>query len=172
MGDCMKFCCDKPYPPIQVEGENTKYAKILLEDYAGEGGEDTAIHRYLYQSFIQEDVKDTLKGIACVEMKHLDMLGKLIWKLGYLPAFHTIDSNVECIIPWTSKYVDYSTDLSKILLDDISKEMQAITRYQKHISEIDDCYIKRVLERIIEDEEVHINCLQILYHKYFGKCCE
>ena len=33
-------------------------------------------------------------------------------------------------------------------------------------------YIKRILERIIEDEKIHIECLQKAYHEYCGKICE
>lgn len=168
----MKCCSDKPYPPIEVEGENIEYAKILLEDYAGEGGEDTAIHNYFYQSLVTSEDSAVFKEISKVEMHHLDILGELIYKLGYLPAFYTIDSNVECVIPWTSKNVDYSTELSTILLEDIAREMRAIKRYQKHISEIDDYHVKRILARIIEDEKIHIECLQKIYHKYFGRICE
>lgn len=158
----MKFCLEKPYPPIEVERENVEYAKILLEDYAGSGGEDTAIHEYFYQSIVEENVKEILLGIARVEMHHLNMLGELIWKLGYTPSFYTVDSNIECVIPWTSKYVDYSCDLKSILLMDIEREKNTIKRYQKHIEEIDDKYIKRILERIIEDEKIHIECLKTI----------
>lgn len=168
----MKYCSDKPYPPIEVERENVEYAKILLEDYAGSDGEDTAIHRYFYQSLVVEEVSIMLENISKVEMHHLEILGELIWKLGYTPAFYTIDSNIGCVIPWTSKYIDYSCDLKTILLENISKEIQAIKRYEKHIMEIDDCHIKEVLKRIIEDEEIHIECLQKAYHDYCGKICE
>lgn len=168
----MKYCSDKPYPLVQVENPNIEYAKILLEDYAGEGGEDTAIHRYLYQSIVKDELSTALEQIAKVEMRHLEILGKLIWKLGYPPAYYTVDSNIECILPWNGNYIDYSIDLKEILLEDIDKEMKAIRRYQKHIEEIGDCYIKQILKRIIEDEEIHVVCLQSLYHKYFGKICE
>lgn len=168
----MKYCSDKPYPPIEVEGTNLEYAKILLEDYAGAGGEDTATHRYFYQSLVTEEISKMLEGISRVEMHHLEILGKLIWKLGYTPAFYTVDSNIECVIPWTSKYIDYSCDLETILLEDITKEMYAIKRYEKHIIEINDCHIKSILERIIEDEKIHIECLQRSYHEYCGKICE
>ncbi len=165
----MKYCLDKPYPPIEVERENIEYAHILLEDYAGSDGEDTAIHRYFYQSIVRDEIGKILEGIARVEMHHLEILGKLIWKLGYTPSFYTIDSNIECILPWTSKYVDYSCDLETILLSDIEKEKQAIKRYRKHISEINDKYIKEILKRIIEDEEVHIECLKNIYSEFVSK---
>jgi len=105
-------------------------------------------------------------------MHHLEILGKLIYQLGNLPSFYTVDSNIECVIPWTSKNVNYATNLSTILLDNIAREMKAIKTYQKHIQEINDPYIKKILERIIEDEEVHIHCFEQIYHNHFGKICE
>ena len=72
----MKYCSDKPYPPIEVEGTNLEYAKILLEDYAGAGGEDTAIHRYFYQSLVTDEISKMLEGISRVEMHHLEILDR------------------------------------------------------------------------------------------------
>ncbi len=162
---------ENPYPPIQVEKECEKYANILLEDYAGEGGEDTAIHEYLFQSFVEEEVAETLKKIAVSEMHHLDILGKLIWKLGVTPSFYTVDSSIDYHIPWTSKYLNYSLNLNDILVGDIEREQKTIKRYQKHIEEIDDIYVQAILRRIIEDEEQHILCLERLYHKYCIENC-
>lgn len=168
----MKYCSDKPYPPIKVEKENIEYAKILLEDYAGEGGEDTAIHTYFYQSLVREEIGKVLAEISKVEMHHLKILGELIYKLGYYPSFYTIDSQLECAIPWTSKNVDYSIQLSTILLEDINHENKTIKRYQKHILEIEDENIRAILRRIIEDEKIHICCLETIYREYFGKTCK
>lgn len=163
---------EKPYPEIKVEQENTEYAKILLQDYAGEKSEETAAHNYIYQSIILEgEAANTLKQIAIVEMHHLEILGKLINLLGYQPGYYTIDSNLECVIHWTANNVDYNTNISDILLGNISREMTAIKQYQKHIQEIDDINIKKILSRIMEDEEMHIICLRKLYHKYLGKSC-
>lgn len=163
---------EKEYPEIKVEQENSEYAKILLQDYAGEKSEETAVHNYIYQNIILEgDIANTLRQIAIVEMHHLQILGKLINLLGYQPGYYTIDSNLECIIPWTTNNVDYSTNLSDILLGNIYREMTAIKQYQKHIQKIDDINIKKILSRIIEDEEIHIACLRQLYHKYLGKSC-
>lgn len=165
IGDKMNCKLDKPYPPVEVERENVEYAKILLEDYAGELGEDTAIHEYLFQSLVVEKEKNFFKEIAVVEMHHLFILGELIWKLGYCPAFYTIDSSINCPIPWTSKYLNYSLNLRDILLEDIEREQKTIKRYQKHIEEIADPYIQKILARIIEDEELHIHCLKTLYRE-------
>ena len=43
------YAANKPYPNINVKRRNTDHAKLLLHDYAGINGEDTAIHQYFYQ---------------------------------------------------------------------------------------------------------------------------
>jgi Mn-containing catalase len=168
----MEYKSNKEYPKIMVEKENPEYAKIILEDYAGIGSEETAIHTYIYQNIVLDgEIADTIKHIAMVEMHHLKILGELIHLLGCQPGFYTIDSNIGYIIPWTSNNVDYNTILSDVILGNISREMNAIRQYKNHIQEIDDIYVKKVLERIVEDEEVHIECFKNLYHKYLGKSC-
>lgn len=155
---------NKPYPKIQVEKENINYAKILLDAYAGSNSEDTAIHEYLYQSFLKEDMASTLKEIAKVEMHHLNILGQLIVKLGYTPFFCTVKQNK--VIPWSSNYLNYTLNLKRMLSLDIERERKTIQKYRLAINMINDKYIKEILERIIEDEEMHIKCLHELYKKY------
>ncbi len=147
------------------ERKNFEYAKILLEDYAGENGEDTAIHRYLYQSYLEKDLKEPLLQIAKTEMRHLHILGTLIYQLGYLPSYYTVIPEMNTILPWTSSYVDYNMNWEEFLILDIEEEYQAIARYQKHIEEIPDPSIQEILRQIIEEEKEHISILQKLYQE-------
>lgn len=161
---------DKPYPKIQVERPNKKYAKLLLEDYAGNQSEDTAIHLYLYQSLVSSteyrELARDLKDIAKVEMHHLFLLGKTIKLLGLEPVFASI-SDTGLLIPWTSSGVNYATDIQTMLEVDIEREMEAICNYEKHIKLIDDKYVKVLLKRIIEDEKIHISIFHYYYQKIF-----
>ncbi len=156
---------NKPYPPIQVEKENISYAEILLEDYAGEGGEDTAIHLYVFQSIVNRKVSKVLEEIAKVEMHHLKILGELIYQLGYPPSYYTVDSCLGTINPWSSRVIHYEENLEEFLQIDIKQEQKTIQRYQKHIEEIQDKYIQDILKRIIEDEKMHVRCFQELYQQ-------
>ena len=61
---------------------------------------------------------------------------------------------------WQGKFVDYTTNMEKMLIDNIKKEYMAISKYEKHIAMINDKYIKRSLARIIEDEKIHIICFK------------
>ena len=69
------------------------------------------------------------------------------------------------LTPWTAKYIDYSVKVKDILIQNIKHERLAIETYKKHIEIIDDEDIKAILERIIEDEIVHIK----IFYSYLKK---
>lgn len=149
-----------PYPDIKVEKENIEYAKLLMYPYASMISEDTATHLYMYQSFILDDnIGKILENIAIVEMHHLEMLAKTINLLGLKPEYKSND------IPWTSNYVNYNTNLKDILKINIEAETLAIKNYQNLIKVINDKYIKKMLERIIVDEEIHLKIFNDLYNE-------
>ena len=147
-----------PYPDIKVEKENIEYAKLLMYPYASMISEDTATHLYMYQSFILDNnIGKILENIAIVEMHHLEMLAKTINLLGLKPEYKSND------IPWTSNYVNYNTNLKDILKINIEAETLAIKNYQNLIKVINDKYIRKMLERIIVDEEIHLKiCFLII----------
>lgn len=161
----MKCFVDKPYPPIKVTKANKEYAKLLLKNYAGQISEDTAIHLYMYQSLVcsDEDLAKTLKDIAIVEMHHLEMLGELITLLGVKPVYGTIKNDY--FKPWTSTNVNYNICLKNMLEIDIKNEEIAIKNYKENINCIDDIFIINILERIIEDEVLHIKIFKYYYPK-------
>ena len=146
IGDRMEYKVNKPYPEIRVEQPNLEYAKLLLEDYAGTISEDPAVHLYLYQHL--------------VEMQHLEILGKLIKLLGLDPAF--VSFKDDRLVAWTANYVNYTTDLETMIDVDIMSETKAIQKYREHVQMLDDVYIKQILLRIIEDEEIHLDIFKKL----------
>ena len=147
-----------PYPDIKVEKENIEYAKLLMYPYASMISEDTATHLYMYQSFILDDnIGKILENIAIVEVHHLEVLAKTINLLGLKPEYKSND------IPWTSNYINYTNNLKDILKINIEAETLAIKNYQNLIKVINDKYIKKMLERIIVDEEIHLKIFNDLY---------
>lgn len=161
-----KSASSKPYPCIKVERKNPLYGEILLQDLAGQISEETSIHKYLYQSVIQEEQNDfiasVLEDIAKVEMHHLKILLKLIHLLGVDPKFRTIECFYDQPVYWKAQYVPYETDLQKILDFGIEQERKVIDQYQNHIQIIQDSYIQDILNRIVLDEKIHIETLQKL----------
>jgi bacterioferritin len=163
MGDKMILVkSDKPYPKPRVEKKNLEYAKILLQDYSGNISENTASHLYIYQHFISKNssFKEIIKKISIVEMTHLELLAETIKLLGMNPEFKTINSINDTLIPWTSDNINYETNFKKMLDIDIASETAAIKSYKLHIKEIDDKYIKELLNRIIEDEVIHLKIFE------------
>lgn len=161
----MNNAYNKQYPVVRVEKENIEYAKILSLDYASDISEDSAIHLYTYQALILEkthpEISKTLKHIAITEMKHLELLGKAIHLLGLPPKYVSYTSdNIKRY--WTSSFINYTTFLKNMLKQDIKSESMAIENYRKHRETINDAYIKQLLTRIIEDEQVHLSIFQRL----------
>jgi len=148
----------EPYPESKVIQPNFFYATLLLEDYAGNVSELTAINQYMYHHFMfddqYEDLAELEECIAIIEMHHLELLAKNIFLLGVDPKYRTITDNSPMF--WDASYVFYGTDSCDRLAADIAAEKQAIKQYRKHHHLIDDIHIKRLLERIIKDEEYHL----------------
>lgn len=162
----LNYQSNRPYPNPQVEKENIEYAKLLLEDYAGTISEDTAIHLYIYQSLIIESkspyLANILHRIAIVEMKHLKLLGETIHLLGLRPKYVTYsEDNIKQF--WNSSSVNYTTSILNILKQNIKAETTAIDNYKNHLNQIQDKYIQNLLNRIIEDEQIHLSIFKQLY---------
>lgn len=164
---------NKPYPNPQVERKNTLYANILMQDYAGVVSEETAIHLYSYQTFLDidnfEQFQDVIEKIAETEMRHFSLLGKTIALLGVDPIFAAIDCQNSEQIYWSSSYVNYTTNIESILLTNIKSETTAIKNYDEQMKIIDDKYIKNLLSRIIEDEQNHLRIFNDMLKSYSSK---
>ncbi len=162
----MQYKVDMPYPEIKVERKNVELAKEILNAYAGEVSEDTAVHNYIFQMMLvheNNDLKTILRGIAIVEMHHLEILGLLIGELGLTPLFVGIENNHT---KWFSgEYVPYEKEWKKALLDNIYMEKKAIRDYERILDSTSDINVKQILRRIILDERLHIEIFTKLYQQ-------
>lgn len=154
-----RFCCDLPYPPVEVSCPNSAWVPILRDLYAGQRSELGAITQYCYQSFVlglrDEEISHMLRGIAIVEMHHLEMLGKLILLCGGVPEF--ADGRRQW---WSGAFPNYCRDCKGALEASLRDEMDAVKAYQAAACSIRDPKIQAVLHRIAKDEEFHIRLLQ------------
>lgn len=164
-----KYSVKEPYPEPKVQGKNICYANLLLEDYAGMISEFTAISLYVYQHISAEekyeDYAKLIIGVSISEMKHLELLGETIKLLGVSPVY--TNSVCPCNKLWTAEYVNYNNCIKDMLLEDIKSEEKAIDQYKAHICLIKDKYIRKLLERIIMDEKLHLKYFKETYEKYF-----
>lgn len=141
---------------------NFNEIKILKSLYASCMSELTAVLTYSYQTIVTEkEVADVLREISLDEMDHLDILGNIIYSLGAKPTYY---SNAQ--VPWSAKCVDYSTELKKILKNDLRFEKKAIEAYECAIEKIDDQQIKDQLTQILNDEKRHAEMLESLIVKF------
>lgn len=157
----MKINCrlDLEYPPVIVEGKNIRNAEILFPLYCGQSGELTTLITYVYQSIVSEQtdkrLSDILGSLAVIEMRHFHTLGKLIELLGADPKLIIRDRRGKGRF-WGADLVSFEALPRRFLEKNIKEEENAIREYSHAISSISDNYVKSILERIIADEEHHI----------------
>ena len=135
--------------------KNIRYANLLYNSFSGEKGELTAITQYIYEHIELkrfDSFSKILLSIAIEEMHHLDLLGELIKKLGGKPYF--VNKN-QC--EWSAKNVKYHfSSIYEMLLFNIQSEKNAIQEYKELIKYTQNKSIKELLERIILDEQTHL----------------
>ena len=161
----MKMDCrlDVAYPPVAVERKNMGYARLLSSDFAGMVSEMTAVTQYFYQHLVLScscpELAETLSCISKVEMHHLEMIGELITAFGGTPVYNCRGRW------WSGAYPSTAVDKDRILRENIAAEKSAIANYRMRIQQIDDAGARKVLERIILDEENHIKLFECYLEK-------
>lgn len=114
----------------------------LNQDLEGEHG---AIIQYLTHAYAigEGEMACEIEAIAREEMRHLDWLAETIAELGSIPTLKRGEMRMggEAVADWMGK---------NVLLEE-----DAIKLYTEHIQSIDDPKIKRLLKRILSDEESH-----------------
>ncbi|MGN1298381.1 MAG: manganese catalase family protein [Candidatus Scatovivens sp.] len=144
-----------PYPEVVNLVPNKKYANMLYDDFSGKLGELSATTQYIYEHIELSNNKDAskiLKAIAIMEMKHLSLLGDIIKKLGKKPEFICSNGNY-----WCSNNLNYKIEnFNDMLKFNIYTEQIAIKEYRKASYNTRNLSLKRLFERIIYDEMLHI----------------
>ena len=174
---------EAPYPPVQVERKNRRYAYAMLGNMSGRHSELSTITQYVYNGFVtkgfleKEDAALIFHEISIVEMHHLSIFGQLACLLGADPRFWSLEQGQWGFSRrfsggsgrmryWNAGYNFYSTDFLRLLKRAIEGEQQAIRNYQKQCQWIKDEYVRENLRRIIKDEELHVRILNEMYLKY------
>jgi bacterioferritin len=122
--------------------ENSKIVEILNRDLQDEHG---AIIQYLGHAYAmgEGEMACEIEGIAREEMRHLDWLAETIVGLGGVPSIDrgTMRKGGKEVTDW--------------MANDVLLEEDAISHYKEHIEMIDSPKVKRLLKRILADEESH-----------------
>ena len=117
---------------------------MLLYDVALE---HSAIVQYLYHIFLISDAEITseIEEIARQEMRHLKWFAQKVVQLGGSVVLERVE---EAIMIGGPNWED-------MLQKDVDAEQMAIDVYSKQLDMIDDDSVKRLLERVIKDEQHH-----------------
>ena len=144
-----------PYPKLMNIRQNQRYANLLYDNFAGEEGELTAACQYIYEHIElkrYESFSKILLSIAKEEMHHLELIGDLIKRLGKKPYY--IDKNKS---QWKAENIKYHfNNVYEMLSFNIESEKKAIVGYKEAIKYTQNKSIKDLLERIILDEQTHL----------------
>ncbi len=158
--DCGKTCAsDIAYPALDGIGEDPAALKLISPAYAGNEGELTAVLQYIYQHILFDhagckDYADILLKVAITEMKHLEILGSLILRLGAAPVYSYLPPYP--INYYSAHAVSYSKVPQKMILDDIEAEQCAIDTYTKMLCRLKNERVAAVIQRIRMDEEMYL----------------
>jgi len=122
--------------------DKDKVIALLNEDLEGEHG---AIIQYLTHAYAmgEGEMSCELEAIAREEMRHLDWLAETIVELGGFPSLKRGKMRMD------------GSSVTDWMKNGVLLEEDAIAPYRKHIELIDDPKIKRLLRRILADEESH-----------------
>ena len=159
--------CDIPYPSTENLTTDVRSGQIISFAYATLRGELTAILQYIYHSFFManfnKDDSDVLVSIALAEMKHLDILGESMLKLGVEPKYVQYPNSKTF---YDTSCVAQSTTPSKMIMDDIAGELNAIAEYNKMLFVLKNEDVAAIIQRIIMDEQLHVEALKQMLERY------
>ncbi|NQT31725.1 MAG: ferritin-like domain-containing protein [Deltaproteobacteria bacterium] len=122
--------------------DKQKIIEMLNQDIEGE---HAAIIQYLSHAYAmgEGEMSCEIEALAREEMRHLDWLAETVAELGGTPSLErgVMRTGGKAVSDWMS--------------NDILQEDDAIKLYKEHIKAIDDPKLKRLLKRILSDEESH-----------------
>ncbi|BBF45429.1 protein from bacterioferritin family [Lachnospiraceae bacterium KM106-2] len=153
-----------PYDEIKVISPNMYYGELIMNDYSGIEGKLTQYLQYRFHYYTAKQNKPKIavymKKLAKVKEIHMEMFAELLFVLGTVPAYRVglVSGNDK----WDSTNVTYGKTLKDQLEADLELGYRTIRNYNAHIKLISDPFIKKFLERILADEELHIKWLEYM----------
>ena len=151
------------YPEITLNHLNQEILMMLKRIYAGTKSEFTSLTQYMYQHYIVwsnpklDNLSEILERIAIQEMKHHEIVAKVLVKCGIDPKNCVyIDGNSNLCDYWKASSVSYEKTLVRMFESDILLEVRAIEDYKDVLNKTDNENLKQIIVRILEDEYVHL----------------
>lgn len=163
----------KLFYDVKVERANPQYAVLLQEQLGGGNGELKAAMQYISQSMRIKDpeIKDLFLDIGAEELSHMEVVATAINLLnGHDVDYQSIEAgNVQAHVitglnpglinssgySWTADYVTVTGDLCADLLSNIASEQRAKVVYQYLYRQIEDKYVREMIDFLLNREEAH-----------------
>lgn len=153
-----------PYPPVEVDAPNPRYAPAILSNIGACNSEISAISLYFYNSLITrknfQEIAECFHKISIVEMHHLDIFGELALKLGANPRLWSRQK--ERMHYWSPNCNRYLSGIIPLISNALASEQDTVYKYRAQSQWIKDSHICAILNRIIADEEIHIHIFKSL----------
>ncbi|KAF1085718.1 putative manganese catalase [Sporotomaculum syntrophicum] len=169
---------------VRVERPNPQYATMLQEQLGGSNGELKAAMQYISQSFRIKDpeIKDLFLDIASEELSHMEMVASSVNLLNG----HDIDAggsqpsgNIEANVltglapyltngsgvPFSAAYVNVTGDLPADILSNIAAEQRAKVVYEYLHRQINDKYVRQMIDFLLNREEAHNTMFRQAFQK-------
>ncbi|MEL7610722.1 MAG: ferritin family protein [Bacillota bacterium] len=157
-----RYHVDLPYPPVEAGAKNPVYANAMLSNVGGSNSEMSAVSLYFYNHLIIEaqygEFSDAFEQISIIEMRHLEIFGKLALQLGADPRLWAKQNNRR--VYWTPAYNRYPREIRALIGNSLEAEKSAIRKYNKQIECVLDANIVENLKRIILDEQLHVEIFE------------
>ncbi len=160
-----EFSSPLPYPSLEGLHPDEQDLRWMEENYCGLTSEMTAIAQYVYHQLNAKGegsakIASTLLSISMVEMRHLNLFGDAIVKLGGDPQFSYPQAGKQ--VYWSGNQVDDYRLLRPMLLSDLKLEEETIRSYTRQAETTLQSQLSALLWRIIADEVIHAETLRSL----------
>lgn len=166
-----RYHANLPYPEVRRARPDKQLAFALMDGYSGEVSELTTVLQYAYHSLCCKrrfrQVSGVMRGIFYVETMHMEMLGDCVAKLGGDVRYSVALRDKS--LYWQASLVNYAATPARMVLADIDGEKQAVAFYEEMAARCVQPDISRLLQRLAEDEKLHVRMLGDLYARHFRK---
>lgn len=163
------YHAETAYPEVRAAGRNQRYAEAMLGNVGSANSEMTAVGMYFYGHLAMAElpeVAEVFHKISIVEMHHLEIFGSLARQLGADPRLWCRQGGRR--VWWTPGFVHYSQKLGPLLQIAYRDEEATIRKYQEQCRWIGDQNVVENLQRVIQDERVHLEIFRSLMESYGG----
>ncbi len=148
--------------PLEKVRTDSAALRVVSPAYAGKEGELTAALQYVYQSVLlsargELAAAQLVRRIASEELRHLEILGTLISRLGAPPVFTACPPYP--VSYYSASCVNYVKDTRAMLEADLEGERASVARYAGMLETLSSSAVKEVLGGILAEEREHLRLI-------------